>query len=167
MTAYVQGGALETSRLEWLGVAEGVTADQLIAPAEVERAEDRSELGEATDFLRERLERGDRHLSREVQKEAREAGIKTKTFHRARRALGVVAKRYLDPATEKMAWYVWLPGVGGQGGRASAPWPPTANGEQKPQAPQADAVNELDGQGLDGQAARESSEEPDLAFPEH
>ena len=120
-------GEVATSCLEWLGEAPGLTADQLVAPPVKEEPEDRSALAEAQDFLKERLADGARHLSKSIQKDALDAGIARKTFHRARKSLPIAAKQFVDPETDKRGWYVWWTGpVDHQPSGNTEAWPSTS-----------------------------------------
>lgn len=82
-------GVGETSRIVWEGVSAH-TADALLAVQVAQ--EERPAMEEAKEFLRELLANGPVE-ARAVQKQARVAGISAKTLHRAKTALGVLAKK--------------------------------------------------------------------------
>jgi putative DNA primase/helicase len=79
-------GGIQTSRVAWEGGSVTVTANEVLAPAQV--AEDRSAVEEAADFLVELL--GDGPVSsRQVEADAKGAGHSWAAIRRARQVLGV------------------------------------------------------------------------------
>jgi hypothetical protein len=95
-------------RVEWKGQSPLDAAALLSAPAD---HEERSTLSEAQDFLREVLAAGPVPAA-EVQAEAKDAGISTRTLDRARRAIGVESKREGEPGKRGGGTWRWsLPGI--------------------------------------------------------
>lgn len=78
------------ARVAW-GPESALTAGQLLA-AQVQDNEDRGELEHAVSFLRDMLADGPRP-TRDVERDARGAGVAVRTLDRARRTLGVRASR--------------------------------------------------------------------------
>ncbi len=156
------GTSIETCRVAWMGEAPELTADMLTAkPAE---PEDHSELEEAAAWLRDRLAGGARFPSKAVRAEAREVGIATRTFHRARKALGIKAKQFKE--ADKLAWFIWLPvGADGQDPKG---WPSGPSFPDAPEKAEAARYDTSDGQmanGADGQAGWPSAEGATPARP--
>jgi hypothetical protein len=83
-------GTIETSRVVWDAAPVTMTADQAIA-AQGDQ-EDRSELADAIEFLRQELAGGG-VLSRQLRKAADGGGLAWRTVQRAKRALGVVSNK--------------------------------------------------------------------------
>ncbi len=79
----------EHSRIVWGGFS-ALSADALLVAAG--SPEEQTALGEAKDFLRELLAAGPVE-AKAIQRQARGAGISDKTLHRAKNALGVLAKK--------------------------------------------------------------------------
>jgi hypothetical protein len=77
------------SRIGWVGPCS-LTADQIISRPNPGRPG--ADIAEAADFLRERLSGGPKPTA-EVEKAARKAGVSLRTLDRARRELGVVARK--------------------------------------------------------------------------
>jgi hypothetical protein len=86
------GAANGAVRVEWKGLTTHTAAALLAVPTD---PEDRSALEEATEFLREVLADGSA-WSKQVKKEAREAGISEITLKRAKAALGVRSEKEAD-----------------------------------------------------------------------
>jgi hypothetical protein len=86
------------ARVEWLGIAEGVTADALAAvPDPVSRDEDASDLDRAVGALREVLADGPVPTKQAMAAAAELAGCSLRTIERARQRLGVEAVRVRTP----------------------------------------------------------------------
>ncbi len=81
------GRPIETSRLVYVGPADDVSPDDVLAPAE--RG---GQLDEAREFLRDALGDGPRP-ARDLLREAREVGLAEVTVRRASKSLGVVKTR--------------------------------------------------------------------------
>ncbi|MBI5197057.1 MAG: AAA family ATPase [Nitrospirae bacterium] len=93
------------SRIVWEG-ATSHTADQLLSIPVSQ--EERSAVEDAQVFLRDLLEGGP-VIAKEIQKQARGAGIAEKTLQRAKKTLGVVSKKLDSSFTEKGGWSWELP----------------------------------------------------------
>lgn len=91
--------------IAWQGTTHHTAASLLAQQAE---GEDRSALEEAMTFLRESLTDGPRP-SREVQREAEQAGVNAITLRRARTALGIKPAKTGRPGDEKQQWQWSLP----------------------------------------------------------
>jgi hypothetical protein len=92
-------------RVAWEG-ASAYTADSLLSvPAD---PEERSKLGEATDFLRDRLGSGSAK-ARDVQRDAGQAGIGMETLRRARGRLRVIVEHVGQPGEREQHWRWRLP----------------------------------------------------------
>jgi len=83
------GASNGAARVEWLGESHH-RADALVAPPA--GASERGELAEAVDFLRDLLTDGER-TAKEVEREARAAGVSDATLRRARQVAGVQSRR--------------------------------------------------------------------------
>jgi len=81
---------ISTSRIVVIGDAPGVATAELLGP--VEDSEARTALEEAQGFLRDVLGDGE-VAARDVQRQARDAGIAERTLRRAREGLGVTSRR--------------------------------------------------------------------------
>jgi hypothetical protein len=97
----------DVARVEWFGVAEGVTADDLAALPEpkdrLTQADEPDAIDEAVDALRSLLATGPKP-SKEVELDAREmTGASPRTLKRARKKLGVRATKTAD------GWFASLP----------------------------------------------------------
>jgi len=79
------------ARVEWLGVAEGVTADDLAAVSEPASSGERGTLALAVDALREVLARGPVPAADATRAVRSETGCSDRTVRRARDTLGVVS----------------------------------------------------------------------------
>jgi putative DNA primase/helicase len=79
-------GGIETSRVEWLGEAPEVDVRALLARRD---PEERTQLDEATDFLRESGVLETARAAKALEREAKGAGIATRTLQRARQRLAV------------------------------------------------------------------------------
>jgi len=90
-------------RVEWKEQTHLDAAALLSAPAD---HEERSTLSEAQDFLREVLAAGPVPAA-EVQAEAKDAGISTRTLDRARREIGVESKREGEPGKRGGGTWRW------------------------------------------------------------
>lgn len=97
------GGRIPTSRIEWLGPSD-VGARELLRGPSHERGEKR---GAAEEWLESYLKDGPMPAS-EVEAAAKAEGISPRTLRRARRGLGVVARKV------GTAWLLSLPEEGGQ-----------------------------------------------------
>lgn len=103
----------DAPRIEWAGVAPGVSAESLLQQPDTQ--EDRTEREEAADWLRQELVAGER-ASADVQAAARRAGISQATLARARRELGVISRRAgYEPGA---GWLMSLPIAEKQGNSA-------------------------------------------------
>jgi hypothetical protein len=91
----------------WLGKSNVTASDVL--QAEVATSEDRSSLTDAEDFLRQILADG-RKESRQVMKEAEDAGIPIVTLRRAQKRLGIKAQKFGQPGG-KQNWNWELPEI--------------------------------------------------------
>ncbi|MBX3026966.1 AAA family ATPase [bacterium] len=101
------GRCADVGRVRWTGPSD-LTADALLAAAP--DADQRSELAEAVDWLRERLAEG-QAVSRAVEREAGGAGISARTLRRARSVLGVQSRRTGLPGRRGGGeWVMALPG---------------------------------------------------------
>jgi ribosomal protein L32 len=87
----------------WTG-ASTLTAGRIFASQGNE--EERSAIGTAEDFLREALSGGPRP-SKELQRQAREAGISKATLDRAKQVLGVKAQKEGRPGEKEQRW-IWM-----------------------------------------------------------
>lgn len=94
------GYLIEAGRLQWTGKSD-LTAAAANAPEADD--EERSAIADAVDYLRAALAEGSR-AAKQLQRDAREAGISERTLWRAKRALGVRARRQVGGG----AW-VWDP----------------------------------------------------------
>jgi len=104
------GTGIIASRITWGQYLEG-TAKELFAEREDESAEgdeSKTAIGQAMDFLQQALIDGITP-SKEVTKQAREAGITSRTLRRARERLGVIPKKGAGGI-----WYWKLKNVGFQ-----------------------------------------------------
>jgi len=81
-------GQIETSRVLWEAGAVTTTAQEAMAPQET--GDERSDLDDAKDFLRELLAQGPLR-SKQIQKDAEGAGYAWRTIQRAKKALEVTA----------------------------------------------------------------------------
>jgi replicative DNA helicase len=103
-----QGFTLGDSGVTWNGTS-GLRASDILSPAAT--SEDRSELTDAVDCLRESLSLGSREAA-EVQDELKAQGISVATLRRAKGVLGVKSSK--QSSHGKWIWY--LPGQGAQQG---------------------------------------------------
>src|SRR5205085_10824106 len=71
-------------------------------------SDERNARSDAQEFLREILEGGPK-LSKDIQGEAKEAGISERTLWRAKSSLGIKAHREGAPGTENQKWSWQLP----------------------------------------------------------
>lgn len=97
--------------LSWEGATAHTAAQLLEAPVD---AEGRSALDEAVDFLRDALADGPQP-ARDVQRQAREAGIAERTLWRAKARLGVTISRQGEPGKRgggPVSWQLPLSGGG-------------------------------------------------------
>jgi hypothetical protein len=85
--AHQLAGGIETSRVLWEADPVTMTADEAMASQRPD--EDRTMTDEAVEFLQDRLSNGARVLSREIKREADDAGISPKALRSARRRLGI------------------------------------------------------------------------------
>jgi hypothetical protein len=83
-------GPIETSRVLWQPGAVTTTAQEAMAPQET--GEERGDLDDAKDFLRELLAEGPLP-TKQIQKDAEGAGYAWRTIQRAKKALRVTAKK--------------------------------------------------------------------------
>jgi putative DNA primase/helicase len=110
-------GDITGSSIFWDSERVSCTADQVLAANE--NASDRPAQTEAEDFLRDILRDGPRP-AKDVEAEAKEAGISWRTVNRAKKTLGVVAERKAES------------GQGlGRGGRWYWSWPGGINSAAK------------------------------------
>src|SRR6516225_8896064 len=103
-------GDIIGSAIFWDSQRVSCTADQVLAANE--NASDRPAQTEAEDFLRDLLRDGPRP-AKDVEAEAKEAGISWRTVNRAKKTLGVVAERKAergDGLGRSGRWYWSLPG---------------------------------------------------------
>ena len=98
---------IHTSRVAFEPFRVFVTADELVKPAKADADDARSALDEACDFLKSELRVGPQS-AREIAKAAGDAGISADTLKRARKALGVKARK--SPG-DKGQWMLALPGT--------------------------------------------------------
>jgi DNA repair protein RadA/Sms len=99
------GYEIRDGKFFWTGTSN-LTAGRILALASDE--EKNSALHNAEEFLREALSEGPR-TSKEVQKEAREAGIAEITLSRAKQSLGVKARKEGRPGEKGQQWVLMLP----------------------------------------------------------
>jgi putative DNA primase/helicase len=124
------GYSIEGGRFDWCGASTLTAADLL---GSEDSSEDRGALADAEEFLRDLLADGPCPAA-DALKKARAEGIAERTLKRARRRLGIVARK-----TAFAGSWEWLPPQGGQGdheegqegqGKLLAPlgacWPPSA-----------------------------------------
>jgi len=83
-------GPIETSRVLWQPGAVTTTAQEAMAPQEI--GEERGDLDDAKDFLRNLLAEGP-VPTKQIQKDAEGAGYAWRTIQRAKKLLGVTAKK--------------------------------------------------------------------------
>jgi putative DNA primase/helicase len=103
----LQVPGITTSKVEWLGVAEGSARDIIGCAEETHDPEKQSALGEAVTFLRETL--AEKALSAaEVISAAKKVGISERTLNRAKRRASVKAFKQTGQAG-KGHWMWWLP----------------------------------------------------------
>lgn len=103
----IAGLAGEAAHVEWEPEpVRGVEADTLLG---AEAPEDRAERRDADELLRELLAEGERP-SLELFKAARANGVSERTLHRAKRRLGIKARREGVPGKKGGRWYWFLPG---------------------------------------------------------
>lgn len=103
-------GGIVGSAIFWDREYVSCTADEILAANE--NASERPARAEAEDFLRDILSDGPRP-AKEVESEAKEAGIAWRTVNRAKKTLGVVAERRAesgDGLGRSGRWYWCLPG---------------------------------------------------------
>jgi hypothetical protein len=95
--------------VEWLGPAD-ITADQALAAQEdaLRRKRSSPALDEAKDFLRNMLRDGRKMPVKEIDAEARAAGIAVMTLRRARELLGIVSEK-VEQRDGRGPWLQWLP----------------------------------------------------------
>jgi putative DNA primase/helicase len=96
-----------TSKIEWLGVAEGSAADSIGQAEETNDPETKSALDEAVEFLRETLAQ-EALPAKEVIKAAKDIGISERTLNRAKQQVGVKAFRKTITGG-KHHWMWWIP----------------------------------------------------------
>jgi hypothetical protein len=101
----------DTARVAWEG-ANGHSAAELLRTRHDDADEEASALAEAEGFLRELLADGPMR-TKDLQREAREAGLAWRTVERAKATLGVVAERVGRPGPGGDAAYYWLLPAGG------------------------------------------------------
>ena len=86
-----QNGA---ARVEWLGETDLGARDLVKVPLD---DEEKSALDEAVDFLRDELDSGGHAMSaKQIEKDAKDAGISQRTLHRAKAHLRIRSKREMD-----------------------------------------------------------------------
>jgi hypothetical protein len=95
-------GRIETSRVVWESDSVTVTADEALTS--MGDPEDRSALAEAREFLADALREGPVPV-RQIEGDARAAGISSRTLRRARDALGVIRAK----AGMRAGWTLALP----------------------------------------------------------
>lgn len=100
----------DVARIAWDGPTEHTPAQLLAGPPEEEAGVGR----EAEDFLREALATGARPSS-DLIGEARQAGISERTLWRAKRRLGVAARKEGRPGGKGQRWTWALPNAGTEG----------------------------------------------------
>lgn len=132
------GSSNGAARVEWLGESAHLADALLAIPT---GATEHGELDEAADFLRAALGDGERTV-RDVETEARAAGIAERTLNRARRAVGVSARR-VGGVAGRGTWVLSLPTKAASGTlREGAPIP--ASSIKGAKAPLGGSLNELD-----------------------
>jgi hypothetical protein len=94
---------IEAGRFLWRGESS-ITAAQLLAPEP--GAQERSAHDEAIEFLRDSLSDGPRP-SKELEQEARELGIASRTLRRARKTLGAAARRMGEQGKRGAGAWLW------------------------------------------------------------
>ena len=87
----MQIGGIETIKIAWEGVSP-YTADELLAAQVPDSHDERGALDEAKAFLLETLKPGEWMPSKDLQRAVKDADIKERTYKRARKELGVVAR---------------------------------------------------------------------------
>jgi hypothetical protein len=103
-------GDIIGSSIFWDSERVSCTADQILAANE--NASDRPAQTEAEDFLRDILRDGPRP-AKDIESEAKEAGISWRTVNRAKKALGIVVERRAESGDgfgHSGRWYWSLPG---------------------------------------------------------
>jgi hypothetical protein len=96
-------------RVQWDGVADGVTADDLAAPPIPPSPEDRNQVAQAAAALRELLAAGP-VPTQQVEHELKErVGCAQRTMERARRLVGVVSRRERDASGRVVRTLLELP----------------------------------------------------------
>src|SRR5262249_27530042 len=95
----------DRARLEWEPAPEGVFADAVLSPG-TQSAEERENGQDADAFLTDYLADGERP-AKEAMRAARDVGISESTLRRAKRRLGVIARKVGPPS--KGAWQWSLP----------------------------------------------------------
>ena len=106
------GGGILASAIYWDAERVSCTADEILAANE--NGSDKPARREAEDFLRDLLQGGPRP-AKEIEGEAKEAGISWRTVNRAKKALGVTAERRAtsgDGLGGSGRWYWSLPPKG-------------------------------------------------------
>jgi putative DNA primase/helicase len=105
----VPHGVLDVAQVKWEGPTEH-KASQLLA--EPQSDDDKGALADAKEFLRDALSRG-AVASKRVQRDAKDAGVSERTLRRAKKDLGVVARKIGAPEDDHQQW-VWELPEGGQ-----------------------------------------------------
>jgi hypothetical protein len=95
----------KVARVKWEGTTSHSASDLLSAPTD---EEEKGALGEAVEFLRDALEDGQR-ASKDVQREAREAGVSERTLRRAQKRLKIRPRKVGVPGSDSQRWVWELP----------------------------------------------------------
>ena len=102
---------LDTARVAWEGPTDHTPAQLLAGPASDEES---GQGREAEDFIREALASGPRP-SAELLREAEDAGIRGRTLWRAKRKLGIKARKEGRPGATGQRWMWQLPDPDAEG----------------------------------------------------
>jgi hypothetical protein len=97
------GYVVENGNFQWTGPTD-LTASRILAPEQTSKG--RACLSEAEEFIRTELGDGLRP-AKEVQEDAKEAGISGSTLKRAKKVLGVVSRKLDKDAGELAGKWVW------------------------------------------------------------
>jgi hypothetical protein len=109
-----EGKEEHVSQISWGTSPINETADQALAAADEKRSGERSDLAAAEDFLRDRLADGAEVKAKDAEEHARALGIMPRTLRRARKKLGVIARRESEGQDGRGQWLWSLPLQGGQ-----------------------------------------------------
>jgi KaiC/GvpD/RAD55 family RecA-like ATPase len=137
-----------SSRVGWIGQVD-LTADEVIQHGKASRGRPAENLNDAVAFLAEQLKAGPK-LAAEVYDAAESDGIKRRTLARARKELGVSARK----SGMGGGWEWRLPDEGCQKSPTHDIWHPSDNSSEKPEGCQNSSISAFVADDLDGDDRR-------------